>query len=202
VAVARDAAFCFYYQDNLDLLRDAGAEVVSFSPLRDACLPDGVDLVYLGGGYPELHAEPLAANRTMLASLRRFHQQGGAVYAECGGLMYCGRELVDGAGRAFAMLDLLPARTVMQKRLAALGYVVWRARSATLLGPQDTEVRGHEFHYSRLEPLDSLRPVALLHREGAEPKPDGFAHGRLLAGYAHLHFASNPGVVEALLALP
>jgi cobyrinic acid a,c-diamide synthase len=198
VAVARDAAFCFYYQDNLDRLEAAGAKLVPFSPLQDEALPDNVDLVYLGGGYPELHARQLASNQTMIASLRRYHRQGGAIYAECGGLMYCGRELVNTEGGVFPMLDLLPARTVMQKRLAALGYVTWRAQGDTLLGPTGTEVRGHVFHYSRLEPQGPLQPRALLQREGEKARPDGFVNGRLLAGYAHLHFASNPGIVPGL----
>jgi cobyrinic acid a,c-diamide synthase len=202
VAVARDAAFCFYYPDNLELLREAGAEVVSFSPLHDSALPAGVDLVYLGGGYPEVHAECLASNRAMRDGLRRHHEQGGAIYAECGGLMYCCRELVDGAGRPWPMLDLLPARAVMQPRLAALGYVTWRACGDTLLGPAGTEVRGHEYHYSRLEPLAELLARARLHRRGQAGRADGFVRGRLLAGYAHLHFGSNPRVVEALLGLP
>jgi cobyrinic acid a,c-diamide synthase len=201
VAVARDAAFCFYYPDNLELLQGAGAEIVPFSPLHDAELPAGVDLVYLGGGYPEVHAERLAGNRAMHNSLRRYHRQGGAIYAECGGLMYCCRELVDAAGRPWPMLDLLPARAVMQPRLAALGYVTWRAGGDTLLGLAGTELRGHEYHYSRLEPLGDLPAHARLHREGQEARPDGFVRGRLLAGYAHLHFASNPGVVGALLGL-
>lgn len=199
IAVARDTAFCFYYEDNLDLLRAAGAEIVWFSPLRDAGLPAIVDIVYLGGGYPELHGERLAANSLMLDCLRQFHRQGGAIYAECGGLMYCCRELVDGAGRVFPMLDLLPARTVMQQRRAALGYVTWRATGDTLLGPAGTEVRGHEFHYSRLEALAPLQPTAILQREGEQPRADGFVCGRLLAGYAHLHFASNPSAAEFLL---
>jgi cobyrinic acid a,c-diamide synthase len=199
VAVARDAAFCFYYQDNLDLLAAAGAEVVPFSPLCDPELPAGVELVYLGGGYPELHAERLAANTSMRDSFRRFHGQGGRIFAECGGLMYCCRELVDGAGRAFPMLDLLPARTVMQPRLAALGYVTWQASGPTLLGAAGTEVRGHVYHYSRLEPLGPLRPLAELRREGEEARPDGFASSALLAGYAHLHFASNPAVAASLV---
>jgi cobyrinic acid a,c-diamide synthase len=202
VAVARDAAFCFYYPDNLELLREAGAEVVPFSPLADPGLPPGCDLVYLGGGYPEVHAGRLAGNRSMHDSLRRHLREGGAVYAECGGLMYCCRELVDGAGRAWPMLDLLPARAVMQPRLAALGYVTWRACGDTLLGPAGTEVRGHEYHYSRLEGLGELRPLARLERPDEEARPDGFARGRLLAGYAHLHFGSNPRVVEALLGQP
>jgi cobyrinic acid a,c-diamide synthase len=199
IAVARDAAFCFYYPDNLELLEAAGAEVVSFAPLHDATLPPNVDLVYLGGGYPEVHAERLAANRTMRDSLRHYHRQGGAIYAECGGLMYCCRELVDGSGQVWPMLDLLPARAVMLPRLAALGYVTWRGCGDTLLGPTGTELRGHEYHYSRLEPLGELRPLARLERPGQEPRPDGFVAGRLLAGYAHLHLASNPRAVEALL---
>ncbi len=198
VAIARDAAFCFYYEDNLDLLRAAGAEIIFFSPLNDPELPEGVEVVYLGGGYPELHAAQLADNASMKESLRSYHRREGAIYAECGGLMYCGRELVDVEGRTFPMLDLLPVRTRMQRRLAALGYVTWRAKTATLLGPAGTEVRGHEFHYSRLEPLGPLEPVAMLYREGEEPRPDGFTAGRLLAGYAHLHFASNPEALRSL----
>ncbi len=199
VVVARDPAFCFYYPENLELLEAAGAEVVPFSPLADAGLPEGTRLVYLGGGYPELHAERLAANRPMRDALRRYHEEGGAIYAECGGLMYCCRELVDGEGRTFPMLDLLPARTVMQPRLAALGYVTWQAGGDTLLGLAGTELRGHEYHYSRLEPLGPLAPQALLRREGEGPRVDGFTRGGLLAGYAHLHFASNPGAIQALL---
>jgi cobyrinic acid a,c-diamide synthase len=199
IAVARDASFCFYYQDNLDLLEAAGAELAFFSPLQDERLPAAIDGIYLGGGYPELHAACLAANGSMIVDLRRFHHGGGCFYAECGGLMYCGRELVDTAGRTFPMLDLLPARAVMQERRAALGYVAWRATGDTLLGSACTEVRGHEFHYSRLEPLGALHPAALLERDGEAPKPDGFVQGGLLAGYAHLHFASNPGALRTLV---
>jgi cobyrinic acid a,c-diamide synthase len=198
VAVARDAAFCFYYQDNLDLLQAAGAEVVPFSPLNDAEVPSDTELVYLGGGYPELHAERLASNVRMRENLRAFHRRGGRLFAECGGLMYCCRELVDGEGRFFPMLDLLPARTVMQKRLSALGYVTWQAAGPTLLGPMGTELRGHVYHYSRLEPLGDLRSLARLQRDGEESRPDGFTVDGLLAGYAHLHFASNPEAAARL----
>jgi cobyrinic acid a,c-diamide synthase len=197
--VARDAAFCFYYQDNLDLLEAAGAEIVPFSPLCEAALPAGVGLVYLGGGYPELYADRLAANVSMRDSLRAYHHQGGRIYAECGGLMYCCRELVDGQGQVMPMLDLLPARTVMQSRLAALGYVTWQATGPTLLGPLGTEVRGHAYHYSRLEALGPLRPTAELRRDGEEARPDGFSCDGLLAGYAHLHFASRPEAAASLV---
>jgi cobyrinic acid a,c-diamide synthase len=113
--------------------------------------------------------------------------------------MYICRELVDSSGTAFPMLDLLPARTIMQARRAALGYVTWRAERDNLLGPAGTEVRGHVFHYSRLEPLGTLEQTAWLERESQEPTADGFIRDRLLAGYAHLHFGSNPPVPGAIL---
>lgn len=199
VAVARDAAFCFYYPENLELLADAGAKIVPFSPLTDAAIPEGLDLVYLGGGYPELHAERLAGNRGMLDSIRQHHQQGGQIYAECGGMMYCCRELVDIEGRAWPMLDLLPARTVMQSRRAALGYVTLRTTRPSLLGPAGTQGRGHEFHYSRLEALGPLEYAAELDDGRGPPRPDGLVAGNLWAGYAHLHFGSNPDLACHLL---
>ena len=199
IGVARDAAFCFYYQDNLDLLEAAGAEIVCFSPLCDERLPENLHAIYLGGGYPELHAARLAANQRVISDLRGFHRAGGVMYAECGGLMYCARELIDADGRTFPMLDLLPARTVMQKRRAALGYVTWRATAETFLGGPGTDMRGHEYHYSHLEALGVLRPAALLERDGEEPRPDGFVQGGLLAGYAHLHFGSNPRALDELV---
>jgi cobyrinic acid a,c-diamide synthase len=113
--------------------------------------------------------------------------------------MYCARELVDVDGRTFPMLDLLPARSIMQRHRAALGYVTWRASVETILGGPGTEVRGHEYHYSRLEPLGTLHPTAMLERDGEEPRPDGFVKGGLLTGYAHLHFGSNPEALTALV---
>jgi cobyrinic acid a,c-diamide synthase len=196
--LARDAAFCFYYEDNLNLLEQAGGEIVAFSPLTDSQLPERTDVLYLGGGYPELHARQLAENDAMRRSIQRFHQQGGTIYAECGGLMYVCHELVDVSGNAFPMLDLLPARTIMQARLAQLGYVNWRANRPSPLGPAGTEARGHQFHYSRLEPLAPVTYSAELDHDG-ERLPDGLISGNLLAGYAHLHFASNPAIPASLV---
>lgn len=198
VAVARDAAFCFYYPENLELLAAAGGDIAPFSPLTDSDLPPDTSLLYLGGGYPELHAQKLAENRAMHASIRRFYQQGGTVYAECGGLMYCCRELVDTAGQTWPMLDLLPARTVMQPRRAALGYVTLRTTRPSPLGRPETVARGHEFHYSRLERLGPLE-YAAESDDGRAPRPDGIVSGNLWAAYAHLHFGSNPALAKALL---
>jgi cobyrinic acid a,c-diamide synthase len=201
VAWARDPAFCFYYEDNLDHLREAGGEVVAFSPLAAQSLPEGADVLYLGGGYPEIFAERLAANDAMRRSIRRFHADGGTILAECGGLMACSRELVDVSGRSFPMWDLIPARVTMRPRFSALGYVTVVNDEATPFGPPGTMIRGHEFHYSTLEPLSRLDYVTRLHRPDAEPKPDGIRVGGLLAGYAHVHFGSNPEAARRLLGL-
>jgi len=201
VAWARDPAFCFYYEDNLDLLRAAGGEVVAFSPLADRSLPEGTDVLYLGGGYPEFFAGQLAANDPMRRSIRRFHAEGGTILAECGGLMACCRELVDGSGRVYPMWDLIPARVVMRPRFAALGYVTVIAEGPTHFGPAGTTLRGHEFHYSTLQPLARLDHATRLDRPGEEPRPDGIRVGGLLAGYAHVHLGSNPAVARHLVGL-
>jgi cobyrinic acid a,c-diamide synthase len=199
VALARDPAFCFYYEDNLDLLRAEGAEIVPFSPLDDTGLPEGAELVYLGGGYPEVFAGRLAANGAMRSSLRRFHADGGAILAECGGLMACVETLRDLEGQSFPMWGLIPAEVVMHRKFAALGYVTVTSERPTRLGPPGTSFRGHEFHYSTLAPRGSLTYATTLIRSDRAPRPDGIQVGGLLAGYAHLHFGSNPGAVGGLL---
>jgi cobyrinic acid a,c-diamide synthase len=199
VGLARDAAFCFYYEDNLDLLRAAGAELVPFSPLGDCAIPEGVERIYLGGGYPEVFAERLAGNASMRASIRRYHAEGGAIYAECGGLMACARTLRDAGGQDFPMWDLIPARVTMRPRFAALGYVTVQADRPILLGPSGTQLRGHEFHYSTLEPFAPLPYATSLLRPGRDPKPDGIQLGGLLAGYAHVHFGSNADAAGRLV---
>ena len=199
VALARDAAFCFHYEDNLDLLRDEGAEVVPFSPLADAALPEGSELLLLGGGYPEVFAGELAANAPLRAAIRHFHAEGGTILAECGGLMACCRALQTLDGRSFPMWDLIPARVAMRDRFQALGYVTIETDGATPFGPAGTRLRGHEFHYSALEPLAPLPFATNLGRPDRPPKPDGIAIGGLLASYAHAHYASNPAVARAIL---
>ena len=199
VALARDPAFCFYYEDNLDLLRDEGAEIVPFSPLDDPGLPEGTGFVYLGGGYPEVFAARLAANSGMRESIRRYHAEGGAILAECGGMMACAEVLRDASGHEHPLWGLIPARVVMRDRFAALGYVTVVTGCETRLGPTGTQVRGHEFHYSTLEPLVPFSYATTLHHPDRPPKPDGIQIGGLLAGYAHMHFGSNPGVARRLL---
>jgi cobyrinic acid a,c-diamide synthase len=199
VGVAYDAAFCFYYQDNLDLLEAAGAELVMFSPLRDAELPV-VDLLYFGGGYPELYGETLAANVSMRGAVQTFARRGGAVYAECGGLMYLTEAIRDGEGRRHAMVGLFPADAVMRKDGMTLGYRTVEVAQSCILGGAGTVVRGHEFHYSRLEPTGELHHACTLSDAAGKPAGrDGLTMGNTLALYSHLHFGSQPAVVADLL---
>jgi cobyrinic acid a,c-diamide synthase len=164
LGVARDKAFSFYYEDNLDALRDAGAEIVEFSPLRHSRLPDALDALYVGGGYPELFASELAGNHSMLASVARFAEAGLPIYAECGGLMFLGREIVTSEGSAFSMAGVLPLRVQMTKRLVNFGYTEVMFTSDCLIGCAGATARGHSFHCSKVidaEPLGVCPRISL-----------------------------------------
>jgi len=200
IGVAYDAAFCFYYQDNLELLEAAGGEIVRFSPLRDADLPE-VDLLYFGGGYPELYGATLAANVTMRTAVHAFAKGGGAIHAECGGLMYLTQAIRDCDGLRHEMAGVFPAEAVMRKAGLTLGYRTVEVTQPCLLGQPRTSLRGHEFHYSMLESKGSLHYACTL--SDAEGKPigqDGLMVGNTVALYSHLHFGSRPEVVTDLLS--
>jgi cobyrinic acid a,c-diamide synthase len=196
IAYARDEAFSFYYPENLDLLRHCGAELRPFSPLSDPDPPLGTDAVYLGGGYPELHAARLAVNRPLHRALRDAIAAGMPCYAECGGLMYLTGGLLDDGGSSHELVGALPGRAVMRERRVQLGYVTVRALVDTPLLRAGEEMRGHEFHYSTWEELPPDLPHAYLAdaRRGGAPRQEGYARGNLLASYIHLHFWSNPAV--------
>jgi cobyrinic acid a,c-diamide synthase len=198
VAVARDRAFSFYYQDALDLLSAWGAEVVPVSPLEDASLPPGVGALYLGGGFPELYARELAENAPFLQSVREAARRGLPIYAECGGLMYLARELVDAQGKAHPLAGLLPLRTSMEGARLQLGYRRVRALADGPVLAAGQEARGHEFHYSRLEVLEEA-PAAyeVLDQPG---RLEGFRVGSVWASYVHLHFAASPHMAPRLVA--
>lgn len=190
IAVAWDEAFAFYYADNLDLLRAHGAELVFFSPLGAAELPV-CDGLYLGGGYPELHAEGLSANESMRRSLAAALAAGLPAYAECGGLLYLCESLADLEGRTWPLVGAVPGRAAMHERLQGIGYRAARLAEDSLLGPAGTTVRGHEFHYSTCA-VDHGSHAAYL----VDGEPEGFAAGDLFASYIHLHFAGFPGLLE------
>ncbi len=200
VAVARDEAFHFVYEDNLDLLRHLGAEIAFFSPLKDKALPEGTDLVWMGGGYPELFAGELSENRPMRESLRGFQ---GKVYAECGGLMYCLETLFDQEGKAHPMAGLLPGKSRMMPKRQGLGYLEVTAERDCLLASAGAKFRAHEFHYSKLDPAPpGLAPAFSLRKpwKGDEVRPDGWTKGKVLAGYTHVHFGACPALAGRLLA--
>ena len=199
IGIAQDEAFGFYYEDNLDLLRAWGARLVPFSPLHDHRLPDGVGALYLGGGFPELYAEPLAANASMIEAIRTVAAAGRPIYAECGGLMYLSRGIVDLEGRRQPMAGLVPAWSAMTKERLTLGYRELRARTDTAILQRGEIARGHEFHWSVLEaplPAETAAYDVL-----AAPVPlEGYVQGNVLASYCHLHFGSNPRLAPRLVA--
>jgi cobyrinic acid a,c-diamide synthase len=194
IGVARDQAFCFYYQDNLDHLASLGAEIVEFSPMANARLPNGLDGLYFGGGYPELHAGALAANKSMRDDVAYFADRGAPVYAECGGLMYMTEAIVDTEGRSYPMVGTFPTRARMHSRLAAIGYVEVKGRDDSAWLPSNELARGHEFRYSVIDemPEHIARRYRVTARGGT--RDEGFAVGSVLASYVHLHFGSCPNM--------
>ena len=189
IGVARDAAFGFLYQANLDLLRALGAELAFFSPLADATLP-AVDSLYLPGGYPELHLAQLAGNPGMLDAIRAHHAAGKPILAECGGMLYLLERLTDRHGASARLAGLLPGQATLQPKLAALAL-----QAAAL--PEGT-LRGHTFHHSALD--CALAPLARgecpNYRRTAEAV---YRLGRLTASYIHFYLPSDPLAAAGLL---
>jgi cobyrinic acid a,c-diamide synthase len=200
IGVALDEAFHFYYDDNLRRLEQLGAELVRFSPVHDAALPE-VDGLYLGGGYPELCAEALAANAAMRAAIAGFARAGGPIYAECGGLMYLASAIRTLDGRRHAMLGLLPGEVEMRDRLVALGYVEVETQAATPLGGPGLRFRGHQFRYSELQLTGEVEHAyTVRRRRGGEVAREGYRIGNVLGSYVHAHWASNPAAARGLVA--
>ncbi len=193
IGVALDKAFCFYYEDNLDLLRSAGAELVPFSPLEDEALPENIHGLYLGGGYPELYGEKLSKNKKMISSIREWCESSSPVYAECGGFMYLTEGVVDHDGNFYTMAGLFPVKAHMQKRRASLGYREVRLNKDCFFGKAGTSMRGHEFHYSTIEEMDEKVERIYDVNNGSS---EGYHYKNVLGGYMHLHFGYTPGMAE------
>jgi cobyrinic acid a,c-diamide synthase len=202
--VARDEAFCFYYPDNLEWLERAGAELIFFSPLHDSHLPPDLQGLYLGGGYPEVHAQALAANSSMRTEIHTFVEQEGVLYAECGGLMYLTRGLREIDGRVFPFVGIYPTLVRMLPHLKALGYV--EVTSHTPTGPLPSgRARGHIFHYSELEEeacwTSTITPLyRVQYGNGTDSWRMGYRYKQCMASYVHLHFGSNPTWAASLVA--
>lgn len=207
IGVARDEAFCFYYQDNFDLLEQYGAELVFFSPLRDRSLPPDIDGLYLGGGYPELFAETLSNNRELAEEIRQSGEDDLPIYGECGGFMYLTEGIEDKLRDFYPMAGIFPVRVAMLDRLKSLGYREVTLKSFGPLGSPGEKIRGHEFHYSEIiEAPEKVAPIAdrdtitrvyeLSDRPGSKIRDEGYMKKNVLGSYVHLHFGSNPRIAE------
>jgi len=207
IAVAYDKAFCFYYEDNLDLLKNAGAEIIAFSPLSDSAIPDKADAIYIGGGYPELYAEELSKNTSMMKSINGWANSGKPIYAECGGLMYLSKGIYDFNGKFFEMAGVFPFETEMKKGRSHLGYREILLKEDCILGKEGDKLKGHEFHYSEIvnnsyelgvmsyelknkkdsKNLSLVTCYSLLNNN----RDEGYTFKNTLANYIHIHFGSN-----------
>ena len=190
IAVARDRAFCFLYEQNLDCLRAMGAELVFFSPLADLHLPE-TDAIYLPGGYPELYAKTLANNESLRADIQSHVAKDKPLLAECGGMMYLTEALLDGDGRSHEMLGVLPGIATMQNKLSAIG-----SQQAEISGQI---IRGHTFHYSTLQ---TSLPATVQAKTSDERDGEAiYQLGSVTASYLHFYFPSNPTAIARLLLL-
>ncbi|TAL16983.1 cobyrinate a,c-diamide synthase [bacterium] len=201
VAVARDRAFCFYYEENLKILEGLGARLVFFAPTDGDAVPPEAEALYLGGGYPELHADKISRNEGFLNRVRDMHARGLPIYAECGGFMTLCRAVEDCSGTRSEMAGIFPSTAKMGKGTFSLGY---REVEGTLLSPvPGKKARGHEFHYSTIEEMGGTieRAYRVRNSRGEELAGEGYLTGKTLGGYIHLHFASNPAFAAAIFGL-
>ena len=200
VGVIRDRAFQFYYPDNLEELERHGALIKEINALQDKKLPDDIDALYIGGGFPETQAAELAANQGFCASLKAAAEHGMPIYAECGGLIYLGRSLTVG-GERHSMTAVLPLDFILEKRPQAHGYTILETVGKSPFLDKGTTIRGHEFHYSRVANLDGLPALAyhVLRGSGIDGKTDGIVYKNVLASYTHLHALGTPEWAPAMI---
>jgi cobyrinic acid a,c-diamide synthase len=193
IGIALDEAFSFYYADAIDLLRRNGAEIIGFSPLHDSALPEGLDGVYIGGGFPETFSAALEGNTTMRQSMKRHLENGLPAFAECGGLMYLTKSISDFAGSRRAMVGILDAETQMTKKLT-LAYTLARAKKDSIISKTGDSLRGHEYHFSRIEsiPEDASFAYEMTRGTGIADHREGWQSHRVLGCYSHIHLCSSP----------
>lgn len=193
IAVARDEAFCFYYEDNLRLLEEHGARLCYFSPLHDPHLPEGCDGILLGGGYPELHLKELEQNLSMRNEIRAAMERGIPCVAECGGFMYLHETIEDQEGQQYRMAGVLPGICTNEGKLVRFGYIELQEKEPVFL-PEGTKIRGHEFHYydssDNGEDCMAVKPVT------GRSYPCVIETQNRFLGFPHLYYPSNPGFAE------
>lgn len=192
VGVARDRAFSFYYEDNLELLQRMGIEIIEFSPIKDKKIPE-VDMLYFGGGYPENYLEELSNNKEFLNALKCFYESGGYIYGECGGFMYLSQGIKTLDGKNYPMAQLLDCSIKMTGRLfvSRFGYV-----DITF---DNLEGKAHEFHYSTIDEVGSDERVFKVKKSDGREWLCGYKNKNLIAGYPHLHFFKNLEILKQIL---
>ena len=188
IAVAQDDAFCFYYDESLETLRRMGAQLIEFSPLSDVSIPEQADAIYLGGGYPELHAERLAVNESMRASVKEAFEAGMPLFAECGGFLYLKESLTDVEGNTWPMAGVLKGGSCYTGKLSRFGYVEMTALRGSLIADEGETFKAHEFHYydceENGESFHAQKPLAKRNWDC------GITASNLYAGFPHLYFPS------------
>jgi cobyrinic acid a,c-diamide synthase len=195
IAVAQDEAFHFYYVANLEWLRQQGAEIVSFSPLHDNKVPENVDGLILGGGFPEVFAEKISANQSMLSSIKKTVESGIPTYAECGGFMVLAEVLKLKSGQSLAMAGVVPGMVEMTIRLQYFGY-------CKIDLPKSGEVRGHEFHYSRwTEESTHANLWDVTRHSTGNSRREGYRTANLHASYVHLYFPQAASLISEILRI-
>jgi len=189
IAIAKDSAFCFYYQDSLELLEQLGAKLTFFSPLKDKKLPENISGLILGGGYPELYANELSQNRSMLMDINNAVDKGIPTYAECGGFMYLHQAIVDMKGNSKPMVGVIEGSSTLQNKLSRFGYATLKAKRDNVFCQMGESINAHEFHYSDSDnngsDFEAVKP-------NSGKKWDCiYTTDTLIAGYPHMHFYGN-----------
>jgi cobyrinic acid a,c-diamide synthase len=193
VGIAVDDAFSFYYADAIDLLRTEGADIVNFSPLHDPSLPEGLDGIYIGGGFPESFSAQLEENGPMRTSIKKRLEDGMPAFAECGGLMYLTRSITDFRGPRRSMVGVFDGETVMTNRLT-LGYTLASAKSDSIISKAGESLRGHEYHFSQIQsiPDDASFAYEMIRGDGISGRREGWQEYNTLGCYSHVHLCSKP----------
>lgn len=194
IGVARDLAFCFYYKDNMELLKELGCEIIPFSPLEDTRLPEHLDGLLFGGGYPELCAKHLAENRAMRKDVRKQIENGIPCIAECGGFLYLAEELEGEDGKHYPMVGVLPGKGIKKGRLTRFGYIELTAEMNGVYMKKGEKIRAHEFHY--WDSTENGEDTLAVKPDGVRKWQAVHMKGNLFAGFPHLYFYSNPKVAK------
>lgn len=195
IAVAKDEAFNFYYQENLELLEVSGAELIFFSPLRGEPLPENIDGLYIGGGFPEEFAKELSCPKEVMASIRNHIHAGLPTLAECGGFMYLTEELITSDQQVFKMVGIIPGKVRMKDSLTAIGYREVKGEPGNYLLPHSVTAKGHEYHYSTFESTGEIKNAYEV-KGYFQTGKEGYMIENLVAGYTHFHFASCPDILS------